>query len=109
VSHHCNALACTLALYARLSFDRLTPMRDALPRAVNDAALAMLCRRAGAWPRFLDICIFVVVAVRCVSLFDAIDASGEDDTRTPALDRYHTYVGAMVHSPPVPPSYVGHR
>jgi hypothetical protein len=56
VSRRCNALACAPALYARLSFGRLTPKRDGQPRAVDDAALALLCRRAGASLRFLDIC-----------------------------------------------------
>ncbi len=50
-----NALACTPALYARLSFDRLTPKRDGRPRGVEDAVLATLCRRAGASLRALDI------------------------------------------------------
>ena len=55
VSRRFNALACAPSLYARLSFDALTPTRNGAPRAVDDAALAMLCRRAGASLRFLDI------------------------------------------------------
>jgi hypothetical protein len=55
VSRRCNALACAPALYACLSFERLTPKRDGTPRVVSDAVLATLCRRAGASLRFLDI------------------------------------------------------
>jgi hypothetical protein len=55
VSRRFNALACTPALYARLAFERLTRKRDGQPRAVDDAALALLCRRAGASLRVLDL------------------------------------------------------
>jgi hypothetical protein len=50
VSRRCAALATTPALYASLSFDRLTQ-----PRALTEDALATLCRRAGGSLRMLDL------------------------------------------------------
>jgi hypothetical protein len=55
VSRRCNELACAPALYARLLFDRLTPMGNGRPRMLENAALATLCRRADASLRFIDV------------------------------------------------------
>jgi hypothetical protein len=79
VSRHCNELACAPSLYARLSFDNLTPRSDGLPRMVSNMVLATLCRRAGAsLLRFVDIRAFECVCITPDGLDAALQALGVD-------------------------------